>query len=617
MTSKVHLTELDRDVLFVSTKERTFVNDDLLPNLPVPPLNQTLQKYLDSVIVHVSDEEYENTLLLVSEFEKGIGAKLQNKLVEKAKLERNWLEKWWEDIAYLSQRSPMIPLMNMAGYPPIILPSMKSQIEMSALNIHYHAQFWKLIRTEQLRPYYNSKNVPWSMNQFLRLFNTCRIPGETKDKIVNYFKTESDGQQGPTHIIVLCKGHIFAFDVIDDRGEPLSAPECERQLQYISDLCTSAGEGPGIGSLTVADRLTWAKNREWLCQIHPRNKETLEVIESSMFVVVLDESSPLTPSQVISESLGGDCHNRWADKSITLINFKNGIAGSNADHTPFDGMTTLGLGYYVTLSIKDCNGIWNGTKTIRDLPNPQRLEFIIDDRIMTAIESARLQFQDLIKDVQCLYDTYSQYGKSFLRPLKLHPEAYVQMALQLAYYRLHGRPAPTYVTASTRQFYHGRTETCRSCFPEAIDWVKSMMDDVTAPSDQLKLLNRAIEKFMHLMAECTKNQGCDRHFLGLFMISMENGDPIPDIFLDPSWEKSGGSGKFVLSTSCTGYTPLTGGVMPMVENGYGCFYNIENNRMGFCITAFKKNPETMPEKLFESICHALSDMQYIVTTANL
>lgn len=39
------------------------------------------------------------------------------------------------------------------------------------------------------------------------------------------------------------------------------------------------------------------------------------------------------------------------------------------------------------------------------------------------------------------------------------------------------RPAPTYVTAATRQFYHGRTETVRSCFPEVLDWVQAMIED--------------------------------------------------------------------------------------------------------------------------------------------
>lgn len=37
---------------------------------------------------------------------------------------------------------------------------------------------------------------------------------------------------------------------------------------------------------------------------------------------------------------------------------------------------------------------------------------------------------------------------------------------------------------------------------------------------------------------------------------------------------SGGGGNYVLSTSLTGYTPIGGGVGPMVPDGYGVFYNI-------------------------------------------
>lgn len=37
---------------------------------------------------------------------------------------------------------------------------------------------------------------------------------------------------------------------------------------------------------------------------------------------------------------------------------------------------------------------------------------------------------------------------------------------------------------------------------------------------------------------------------------------------------SGGGGNFVLSSSTTGYTPLVGGVAAMVQDGYGCFYNM-------------------------------------------
>ena len=42
------------------------------------------------------------------------------------------------------------------------------------------------------------------------------------------------------------------------------------------------------------------------------------------------------------------------------------------------------------------------------------------------------------------------------------------------------------------------------------------------------------------------------------------------------WPFSGGNGNFVLSTSFVGYTPVFGGVLPMCNNGYGCFYAIQD-----------------------------------------
>ena len=31
------------------------------------------------------------------------------------------------------------------------------------------------------------------------------------------------------------------------------------------------------------------------------------------------------------------------------------------------------------------------------------------------------------------------YGKGFIKPFKIHPDTFVQMAIQLAYYKLHGK----------------------------------------------------------------------------------------------------------------------------------------------------------------------------------
>ncbi|XP_022250170.1 peroxisomal carnitine O-octanoyltransferase-like isoform X1 [Limulus polyphemus] len=622
MSSKKEESQPEKENLHVSLKERTFHNDNRLPNLPIPTLHQTLQKYLESVQPVVSDEEYLKTKTSVAQFEQGLGRHLHCKLMEKTKHMRNWLEKWWEDVAYLSVRLPLVPCMSMASTYHLheIWPSLQGcQIDRAALFMYFQILFWKLLRTEQLKPHH-SHDIPWSMHQWRRLFNTARIPGETKDSIHCKFTIESEGPVGPVNILVLCRGHIFTFDAVDHLERPLSPPELAQQLSLIKQWCELHPEGPGLGALTVADRTTWAKNRQWLINIHPDNELYLQEIEDAISVLVIDENEPQTETEALLESLTGNCFNRWADKSVTNIFFNNGRLGFSADHTPFDGLVTMVMSHYIHLAIVECGGIWKGKKTVKTLKAPKRLEFHLNKHINRAIKQAHEEFQVQAADVFCHHGIFTLYGKDFLRPHNFHPQAFFQIALHLAYYRLHGHPPSTYVTASTRQFYHGRTETCRSCVPEVVEFVKSVEEKAEdkPPREQIKLLRRAVEKVDKLMKEASENHGCDRHLLGLYMISLEEGFQTPDIFTDLSWTKSGGGGNFILSTSCVGYTPVCGCVMPMHEDGYGVFYSIENHRMTVITTTFKHSGKTDPIKLFYSLENSLDDIQRLMTkTAKL
>ncbi|KAH3716074.1 hypothetical protein DPMN_058790 [Dreissena polymorpha] len=47
--------------------------------------------------------------------------------------------------------------------------------------------------------------------------------------------------------------------VIDDSGEPLTAPELQAQFQRVRDQCDREPEGPGIGALTGDNRTSWAQ----------------------------------------------------------------------------------------------------------------------------------------------------------------------------------------------------------------------------------------------------------------------------------------------------------------------------------------------------------------------
>ena len=75
----------------------------LLPKLPVPPLQQSLQKYLKAARPLVNDKEFEKTSRVVEEFRKenGIGKDLQGMLEERAKLQDNWVPLYYIAILYI------------------------------------------------------------------------------------------------------------------------------------------------------------------------------------------------------------------------------------------------------------------------------------------------------------------------------------------------------------------------------------------------------------------------------------------------------------------------------------------------------------------------------------
>ena len=91
----------------------------------------------------------------------------------------------------------------------------------------------------------------------------------------------------------------------------------------------------------------------------------------------------------------------------------------------------------------------------------------------------------------------------------------------------------TYETATTRQFYHGRTETVRSCTLQALDFARSLYDPTVKNVDLITKLKTAINQHLELMDRSKSGQGCDRHLFGLKIMAIENNIALPAIFKDP------------------------------------------------------------------------------------
>ncbi|XP_070566738.1 peroxisomal carnitine O-octanoyltransferase-like [Ptychodera flava] len=457
---------------------------------------------------------------------------------------RNWLEEWWENLAYLSARTPNAINVNFAGpYPfheefwPL---KYGTQLERMATLLWAYTEVWLTFRREEL-PVDKAKalgNTPVCMDQYRSIFNACRIPGAECDSIIRTFKTESEGPCSGT-VIIFRNGHMFRVTVVDDNGNAVTPPEIEKQLKYIKELCNGRPAGPGIGALTAWDRASWAESRQYLISLDPENRKFLEDIESCIMCMNMDmDNSPTTSEQIGQLAMNGhDVANRWFDKFAVLVAYPNGGIGCNCDHSPADALVAVITVERILDLLRKINGKWKSTSPKRSLTPPKELKFIVDDRILRDIKEATEQYIKMADNLEFIIKQFTTFGKKVMREFKIHPDTTMQHVLQLSYHKMHGKPAPTYETATTRQYYHGRTETVRPCTQEAVEWCRAMLDPNAPASTKLQLFQKSVEKHNQLMFDCLNAQGFDRHLLGLQYLAVMTGHPIPEMFLDPAWTK--------------------------------------------------------------------------------
>lgn len=70
---------------------RTFARQAELPKLPVPPLEETCRRYLTALRGLQDEKEHAKTKIVVDEFLKGEGPRIQERLKEWAKSKARWV----------------------------------------------------------------------------------------------------------------------------------------------------------------------------------------------------------------------------------------------------------------------------------------------------------------------------------------------------------------------------------------------------------------------------------------------------------------------------------------------------------------------------------------------
>ncbi|KAJ7227298.1 acyltransferase ChoActase/COT/CPT [Mycena pura] len=557
-----------------------------LPRLPVPELRTTLDRYLRSIEPFLLEDETRGGLPFstayalrgkwADEFAAGVGSVCQKRLLALDRASpNNWLnDNFWMNKAYLEWRSPLLINSNwwLAFHDDNQIPAHAKekisditpwQVRRGAWLVHRTLSFKDLLSRQELYPDTTRTGI-WLRENTAKMFNTARIPKSICDILSRPpLSSEPDAQK----IYLMIYGWCYAITVYNPTSPPqlVEVQELEKRIRSAvvdaQQRLVSGEEAIRIGALTADERDRWTENLRHLLALSPKNKRTHQVICQSLLGLSLDGPSPtfslagqdaITSHLHAIRSTNSNMANRIFDKAYTIIVDPSTRAGASGEHSPCDALVPSIVAEWALAEGVD--------PSFFNAPEPapfssptseqtycERLDWDIDDKIKSECSDAMSRAKAIIDNSDNNVFWFEDYGTDWIKgAVHQSPDAYIQMMLQLAYFKTRGEFTATYETALTRMFKRGRTETIRTFTKESRAWVLGMVDANTSQQTRRNLLHNALHAHSSLTREAATGRGIDRHLLGLkLMLRPLSGET--SAFLDDELFKR--SQEWKLSTS--------------------------------------------------------------------
>ncbi|XP_054850943.1 carnitine O-palmitoyltransferase 1, brain isoform isoform X2 [Eublepharis macularius] len=605
--------------IFAGRKPMLYSYQASLPRLPVPAIKDTMRRYLESIRPLMTDVEFQRMTQLARDFERTLGPRLQWYLKLKSWWASNYVSDWWEEYVYLRSRGPLMVNSNYYAMDFLYVTPTPVQAARAGNLVHAMLLYRRKLTREEIKPMMIQGTVPMCSAQYERMFNTTRIVGMEGDRIQHLRDSK--------HIAVYHAGRFFRVWLYHN-GRLLQPRELQAQFQAILDDLTPPVPGEEkLPALTAAERDPWARARQAYFQ-SGKNQQSLSVVEKAAFFVTLDTSEQglqgTNPSQALDayakSLLHGRCCDRWFDKSFTLIVYRNGKAGMNAEHSWADAPVIGHLWEYTLATDSfqlgyDADGNCKGDIE-PGIPQPQRLQWEIPSECQQVILKSFSVAQALANDIDFHTFPFKEFGKGLIKKCRCSPDSFIQLALQLAHFRDKKKFCLTYEASMTRLFREGRTETVRSCTIESCNFVRAMVDLSQNIGTRLHLFRVAAEKHQNLYKQAMTGEGIDRHLFCLYVVSRYlclDSPFLREVLFEP-WR---------LSTSQTpiqqlelfdlknhpDYVSCGGGFGPVDDNGYGVSYIIVGEDLiNFHVSCKFSSPETDAHRFGSNIRHAMLDV---------
>lgn len=521
---------------------RTFGNEELLPRVPLPDLEGSCERFLAWCSPLLTPAQLAQTRAAVEDFlAPGSPARVLHAALERYDAEpgvHSWLDTFWS-YRYLGRRDRIALNANFfflfRDAPPTVGVG-DPQVARAAKLVAAAVDVKLRLDDERVPPAFQ-RGAPLSMEQYKVLFSTTRIPGAEQDTVRAPYCAQRPGPSRARHIVVFVRGRMIRMDVVAPDGRPYPVHEIAAALRAAAEAApASVRPAESVGHLTTMARTEWADRRQRLLALDPANADGIETVESALFCLCLDALAPRNDLQACDHLLHGDSGNRWFDKSLSLIVFADGRAGVNVEHCRLDGTTILSF-------VDDILGRSTG-----DLSGPfaegrlafELVEFVLDDDLRTAAQAAADSFAAYAADTATTVVSLEDFGADRVKKLGTSPDAFVQMAYQLAHRRAKGHLGATYESIATRQYRHGRTEAMRVVTPEVVAFVAAMDDPDADDVTRRDAFRAAADAHVARAKDCQQGRAPEQHLWELQLIARRRGaelgvtEPLA-LYESPGW----------------------------------------------------------------------------------
>ncbi|KAK6757430.1 hypothetical protein RB195_015325 [Necator americanus] len=604
--------------------------DNLLPSPSVPDLDETVGKYLKSVENILRRDEFDLVKEHAHSFLKNEGRRLHMYAWIMSMMSDNYITPFWEKYAYLYSREPLLINSSVAHTDLMEIPEHRraTRAFMAARVTYFESLSQLAIDRQAIPPLGNGLLCACHYD---KLYSVCRVPGEKVDELVNYGISK--------YVVAILNGCFYKVMICDENNRIYSINELAKiYAELFSHNDTIDGPSAMVAALTTDRRDGWARNREKFFLKHPKNAATLREIESAAFILTLDDyeyyidpENPDKLSNFLHNMLTGNGVNRWADKSLSYVVSKNSRCGGTTEHSIGDGSEFDHImENFVSMellteypSLEDQQRIEKLTDADKNLTLATRLPVEVSDEMGMEIQRCYSQFEKLRMDVDLAASLFRKYGKGFIKKCGVSPDAFMQMAIQLANYRDQGRFVLTYEPASARFYRNSRTETLRTVTDQSCEFVYAMVNGKASNEEKIERLRVACELHSKRNREAMVGGGIDRHLFVLYVLSQGTliSSPFLDHYISQPWLLSTSHVPVVtnqIDEDKEKWRTWSGACFGAVaKDGYGICYRFGGNHSIIAhITSYKSAENTNSSRFRGQLETALQEMAALFGGAN-